>query len=249
MKCWRHSLLVMALVAECAWAASAPNELFQKAGRAYDAGQFVEAATNYLALVAQGNRTPEVYFNLGNAEFRAGQDGAAVLAYRRAWQLAPRDADIAANLQFALEQTGAVLPTTTPWEHIFQSLSTREWRLIAFISFWFMAGMACLALLLPKRRALFRAIVLLLFAALLAAVGGVGYWFDLQIRQPEAVVIQPANVLSAPLPNTIKLFALPAGSIVRIESHDGAWWHVRQGARAGWLPQTNCLAVCSAQEN
>ncbi|TAN35626.1 MAG: tetratricopeptide repeat protein [Verrucomicrobia bacterium] len=246
MKNWRHLLLSVTLATGSAWGTLTPSELFQKAGRAYDAGQFAEAATNYLALVAQGQRTPEVYFNLGNAEFRAGRGGAAVLAYRRAWHLAPRDADIIANLQFAQEQTGATPPTPASWEHFFQSLNAAEWRLAALVDFWILAGAACLALLWSARRALFRVVVIFLLVVLLLALGGVGYWFDLQIRQPEAVVIQPASALSAPLVNTIKLFALPAGSIVHIESRDGAWWHIQQGARAGWLPQSNCVAVCSA---
>jgi tetratricopeptide (TPR) repeat protein len=243
MKSWPRISLLVALATQVALAGTPPNELFQKAGRAYDAGQFAEAATHYRALLVQGQRTPEVYFNLGNAEFRLGHGGAAALAYRRAWHRAPRDADIAANLQFALEQTGATLPTPAPWEQLFQSLSAHEWRWAALITFWLMAGAACLALLWPKRRGLFRNMVFFTFSALLLALAGVGYWFDLQLRQPEAVVIQPTGALSAPLPNTIKLFALPAGAIVRIESRDGAWWHIRQGARAGWLPQTNCIPV------
>lgn len=247
MKRWSHILFLVALATQITLADSQPNELFQKAGRAYDAGQFAEAATNYLALVAQGQRTPEVYFNLGNAEFRAGHGGAAALAYRRAWHLAPRDADIAANLQFAQEQTGATPPTPASWEHLFQSLNAYEWRVTALIIFWFMAGAACLALLWPTRRALFRNVVILQFLVMMVALGGVGYWFDLQVRQPEAVVIQSASALSAPLSNTIKLFALPAGSIVRIESRDGAWWHIRSATRTGWLPQANCITVATTQ--
>lgn len=245
MRHWLCDLFIAMLIAQIALANSQPNELFQKAGRAYDAGHFAEAATNYLALVAQGYRAPEVYYNLGNAEFRAGHGGAAALAYRRAWHLAPRDADIAANLQFALEQTGASLPGAAPWEHIFQSLNTHEWRVAALAVFWLLAATACLALLWPPHRAWFRSAVIFLFVALLVSLGGVGYWFDLQVRRPEAVVIQPVSALSAPLPNTIKLFALPAGSIVRIESRDGAWWHVRSGPHTGWLPQTNCTAICA----
>ena len=220
-----------------------PNELFQKAARAYDASHFAEAAAGYDALLQQGQREPQVYFNLGNAEFRAGHSSAAVLAYRRAWHLAPLDADIIANLQFALEQTGALPPATAAWERFLYSLSAQEWRVAALVIFWLVCGAAVLGLLLPARRKIFRNIALFLFAAFVVTLAGVGYWFDLEVRQPEAVVMQPSKTLFAPLPNATEYFALPAGSIVRLEARDGTWWRIRLGTRSGWLPQSNCIAV------
>lgn len=245
----RHLIPLPALAGMVLWGTAAmaqPNELFQKAGRAYDAGHFAEASRGYTALIEQGQHRPEVYFNLGNAEFRAGHDGAAVLAYRQAWRLTPRDADIAANLQFALEHTGAALPAPPPWERLLQSLSAAEWRLAALASFWCLAGAACCALWLPAGRKATRPLVVLLFVAVLLTLSGVWYWFDLEIRRPEAVVIQPAKVLFAPLPNATEYFALPAGSLLRLEARDGDWWRIRQGARSGWLPLTNCAPVYAA---
>ncbi len=225
-------------------AGAQPNELFQKAGRAYDAGQFAGAAGHYQTLLQQGFREPQVYFNLGNAEFRQGHNGAAVLAYRRAWQLAPRDADIAANLQFALEQTGAASPTPALPARVLQALSAREWRLVALLLFWLLAATACAGLLLPARRKQVLSGTLGVFILLVASLVGVAYWFDLQWREPEAVVMQPAKILFAPLPNATEYYTLPAGSLVRLEAREGAWCRIRSAGRPGWLPQSNCVAVC-----
>jgi tetratricopeptide (TPR) repeat protein len=238
--------LFTALLAATLLANAQPNELFQKAGRAYDTGDFAGAGNAYAELLKQGYASPQVYFNLGNAEFRLGHGGAAALAYRRAWHLAPRDADIAANLQFALEQSGAVLPAAPLWARWLQSLSAGEWRTVALVLFWLLAVLACVALLLPARRKVFRPLVFAAFAAFLIALGGVGYWLDLQVRQPEAVVMQNSKVLFAPLPNATEYYALPAGAIVRIEAQDGAWLRINSADRPGWLPQTNCIAICPA---
>ena len=238
--------LLAALFATTLLAGAQPNQLFQQAGRAYDNGDFAGAAAAYSALVEQGYATPQVCFNLGNAEFRQGHGGAAVLDYRRAWYLAPRDADIAANLQFALEQTGAALPVAALWARWLQSLSSGEWRTAALILFWLLAGLTCLGLLLPVRWKMFRTLALATLTALIIALAGVGYWLDLQVRQPEAVVMFPAKVLFAPLPNATEYYALPAGSIVRIEAQDGAWLRVNSANRPGWLPQSNCVAVCQS---
>ncbi|MCX7010345.1 MAG: tetratricopeptide repeat protein [Kiritimatiellaeota bacterium] len=242
----RFPVFLVALLAATLLANAQPNELFQKAARAYDAGQFAVAAANYTALLQQGHRDPQVYFNLGNAEFRQGRGGAAVLAYRRAWHLAPRDADIAANLQFALEQSGTTMPTPPLAARLLQALSASEWRLAAVVLFWVMATMACLGLLLPARRKIFLTITVGLFVVFVAALGGVAYWLDLQVRQPEAVIMQPAKILFAPLPNATEYYSLPAGSLVRIEALDGAWVRVRSTGRPGWLPSSNCVAVCQS---
>lgn len=241
--------VVSALVFLAIGAGAQPNELFQKAARAYDAGQFADAASNYRALLQQGHRDPQVYFNLGNAEFRLGHGGAAALAYRRAWHLAPRDADVAANLQFALEQAGATLPASPLAARTLQSLSADEWRQAALLLFWLMAGMTCLGLLLPARRRIFLTLTIGLFVLFGATLLGVGYWLDLQVRQPEAVIMQPAKILFAPLPNATEYYALPAGSLVRIEAQDGAWVRVRSAGRPGWLPSSNCVAVCQSPGN
>ena len=230
-------------------ASAQPNELFQKAGRAYDSGDFAGAATAYTTLIQQGYATPQAWFNLGNAEFRLGHGGAAVLDYRRAWHLAPRDADVAANLQFALEQTGATLPALPLWAHWLQSLSASEWRISALVLFWSLAALTCVGFLLPARWKLFRTLALATFAALLITFCGVSFWFDLQGRQPEAVVMQNSKVLFAPLPNATEYYALPAGSIVRIEAQDGAWLRINSANRSGWLPQTNCTIVCRTDSN
>lgn len=240
-----HSLLITAASATF-MAGAQPNELFQKAGRAYDAGQFAAAAAHYSTLLQQGHREPQVYFNLGNAEFRQGHGGAAVLAYRRAWHLAPRDADITANLQFALEQASAAIPTPVFAARMLQSLSAAEWRQTALLLFWLMSGAACLGLVWPARRKVFLVITSGLIVVFGVAMGGFIYWLDLQIRQPEAVIMQPAKVLFAPLPNATEYYALPAGSLVRIEVRDGAWYRIRSANRPGWIPQTNCVEVCQS---
>jgi len=245
----RFHAALTALLAATLLAGAQPNELFQKAGRAYDTGDFTGAATAYTQLIQQGYAAPQAWFNLGNAEFRLGHTGAAVLDYRRAWHLAPRDADIAANLRFALEQTGAALPDPPLWARWLQSVSAGEWRTAALGLFWLLAVLACLDLLWPARRKLFRPLAFATFAALVIALGGVAYWLDLQVRQPEAVLMQNSKILFAPLPNATEYYALPAGSLVRIEAQDGAWLRINAANRPGWLPQSNCVAVCQSPGN
>ncbi len=75
-------------------------------------GRTAEAIRAYETLVSQGMDDPALYFNLGNAYYQNGELGQAILNYRRATQLAPRDADIQHNLALARAQATEQLPQT-----------------------------------------------------------------------------------------------------------------------------------------
>lgn len=63
--------------------------------------RFEEAARLYEQILASGCVCWPVLYNLGNVQYRQGRLGKAVLSYRRAERLAPRNADILANLRQA----------------------------------------------------------------------------------------------------------------------------------------------------
>ena len=89
------------------FAADTPSaeELYFEANRAYKEDRYPEAIDGYLELIGQGYVNGHLYYNLGNAYFRAGQIGRAILNYKRAELLIPRDADLNFNLRYALDQT------------------------------------------------------------------------------------------------------------------------------------------------
>jgi HAMP domain-containing protein len=73
------------------------------ARKAYAEQKYDVAIAKYEALVAAGVRHEELYYNLGNAYFRAGRLGRAVLNYERALLLEPRFEDAQYNLDVARE--------------------------------------------------------------------------------------------------------------------------------------------------
>ncbi|MCK9554760.1 tetratricopeptide repeat protein [bacterium] len=67
----------------------------------YDKGDYEEAIIKYEEAVKDkcpGN--PDIYFNLGNAYFRADNLGRAILNYKRALNINPRDPEAKANLEY-----------------------------------------------------------------------------------------------------------------------------------------------------
>src|ERR1700722_4648585 len=81
---------------------------FDVANKLYAEGKFADAAATYEKILQSGAVSPALYFNYGNAEFKAGNLGRAIASYRQAKQLSPRDADVRANLEFARSQVQGV---------------------------------------------------------------------------------------------------------------------------------------------
>ena len=89
------------LGATTAGVAQTPEDIFKRGNAAYEQGRYGEAAEAYRSLLRYDVRDAIVEFNLGNAEFRVGNLGMAILHYERARRLDPVDRDIRANLEFA----------------------------------------------------------------------------------------------------------------------------------------------------
>ncbi len=63
------------------------------------------AALQYEAIVGGGFKNGQIYYNLGNAYYRLGEFGKAILNYRKAERLIPRNADLHANLKLVKDLT------------------------------------------------------------------------------------------------------------------------------------------------
>jgi tetratricopeptide (TPR) repeat protein len=72
------------------------------------------------SLLADGFRSGAVYYNLGNAYYRAGEFGRAIAAYRKAKPYRPRDPYLDANLRQALSLAPGRLsePPSPWWQHV-----------------------------------------------------------------------------------------------------------------------------------
>lgn len=103
------ALLILCAVLYWPNAAGAqPEDASAQAAAAYEAGRFGEAIQIYESIVAQGISSVALYYNLGNAYSQVGELGRALLNYRRAQRLAPRDSDVDAAVARTLSQAGLV---------------------------------------------------------------------------------------------------------------------------------------------
>ncbi|UCE23152.1 MAG: tetratricopeptide repeat protein [Candidatus Zixiibacteriota bacterium] len=74
---------------------------FRMANEFYEEKDYESAIRLYESILSQGRESAAIYFNLGNAYFKTGDLGHAVLYYSKAKRLKPDDEDIRHNLSFA----------------------------------------------------------------------------------------------------------------------------------------------------
>jgi hypothetical protein len=236
-------LALVCAVTMPAGAAATADALFAQAAKAYDAGQFDQAVTAYREILDAGFTSPALFHNLANAHFRGGRVGPAVLNYRRALYLAPRDPDVVANLRFALEAAGVEEPPAALAARLLRKLGLEAWIRLAIASFWLAAAAGCWVMLAPRRRAAGLRILAVLGAMLAVSLGGIFEWLSLH-RRPEVVVTQPAQqALFAPLEGSTAHFAVPEGSILRMEGSADGWIKVTRGKDEGWVRAETCERV------
>jgi tetratricopeptide (TPR) repeat protein len=65
------------------------EDFFKKANKLYDAGKYAEAVPIYRAAIKHGQLEPYAWFNLGNTLVHLEQNNVAIVAYKRAAELAP----------------------------------------------------------------------------------------------------------------------------------------------------------------
>jgi hypothetical protein len=214
---------------------------FTQANKSYEEGHYAQAAAAYQKLIDSDRISPEIYFNAGNAWFKANQLGRAIYCYRRAEELAPRDPDIRANLQIARTQAGtntASLPGNR-WTRWVGRLTLNEWTLAASVS----VALFFFILLARQTSANFNrsagSITVALAVLSVWLLGCLGMSVDQQLMEKSSIVIVPeAVVRRGPMVESQSAFTAHDGAELSVLGRDGDWLQVNSAShQIGWLPQ------------
>ena len=220
-------------------AASSPDARFKKASEAYAAGEFADAVYELREVVNDGHYSPGALHNLGDAEWKVGRHGHAVLAWERALSLDPFSKNTAANLRFARHNARVDAPQLTWHERYSTALPGGWWIAIASAGLWGGVVLLTLPRLLGWRRADWhQGVAAALFAIFLLCGPAIfGTWR----RSQFGVVLEDDVPLRlTPTREAETLVKLSAGEMARVERERGEYFYVRaDGDRAGWVRKTD----------
>ncbi|MDP2359852.1 MAG: tetratricopeptide repeat protein [bacterium] len=231
-----------------------PLRRFAAAQEAYQREDFPQAVQLWQSLLDEGYGGGELVYNLGNAHFRQGDLGRAVLNWERALLLDPRDRDARANLDLVRARLAdqfdphVRLPL---WDALDGLLARLPSALLAWATLIFAlgaAGVGACRYVVPERR-LPAAGRLLLAMLMLPALAGLTLLL-LQDRRlshrPRAVLLAPkVEVRAAPSPGATAQFDLHVGTtVVLLREGEQGWCEIElPDGRSGWVPPASVELV------
>src|SRR5438309_11040223 len=104
---------------------------FAKANQEYADRNFKEAIDGYDQLVRSGQWSANLFYDLGNAYFRAGDFGHAILNYERALALDRHHPEATANLQIARDEARALEMQQSAPERYLRFASVNQYSIAA----------------------------------------------------------------------------------------------------------------------
>jgi len=244
---------ILALVGCCASivvladgaSAEAPAVSFERGNLLYEKGQYPDAVAAYSRFLESGRTSAALWFNLGNASYKAGHLGQALVSYRRAERLAPRDPDIQANLRFTRTQVQGGPPAPDPlWRRLTPRLTLTQWTVVTMSLLWGWLGLWTALHLKPAWWARLKLPLVGVGLGLGLSALALGLNWNDQCLTRHAVVIQRDTLLRhGPLDESPSLQTLVDGQEVVVLDRKNDWFQVAGATRGiGWL-KTNQVAL------
>lgn len=207
-------------------------------------GKFAEALQAYELLVAQGEVSAALYYNLGYCYFKQGMLGKSILNFERALRLNPADVDTQENLKMAYSLTDkmdVVEPIAIErwWDSFKNSLSSDGWAWLFVLLFALtITGVALFFFhtSVSMRKTGFFSAIFLFVLALFALS------FSMQKRSEvldseEGIIMASSVTLStSPDKNGSQMAVLHEGTHVTVIDQLGDWIEVKLvDGNVGWL--------------
>ncbi len=224
---------------------SKANDLLKKAEQAYDSKNYKEAINCYQKLISEGNKSYELYFNLGNAYYRDKELGQAIYYYECARKLNPNDKDSQINLGIASAKTIDKIDAKENFfinavkSNVVNVLTTDSWAwlsiilafLTALLFFFFIHSNVVLI-----KRLCFVFSIVSVISLLVVYVFGNSALNSKKENKFAIILRKEVKVENEPNANGVMKFALHEGTKVRIVEANSDWALIKiDNGNEGWV--------------
>ncbi len=225
------------------------ESLFEQGKELYKNGKYQQAITAWRQILDKGEHSAELYFNLGNAQYKLNHIGPSVYYYEKALQLSPNDTDIKNNLAFAENariDSIEPLPKTvfSKWYHSISEIFTFDgWAILAVaFSIFFVVLFLFYYFAFSERRKRLLFVSSMFFGILLIASLTMAFFTygDYSKNQPAIIFASEIEVKTEPSMGSNVAFTLHEGTKVQILAQDGNWYRITLAdGKDGWIPSTD----------
>ena len=224
----------------------AQESTLKEAEEAYAKEDYTQAIELYESVLKSYGESAMVYYNLGNAYYKAGKVAPAILNYERVLLLNPGDSDTRFNLQVARQKTVDKIEPIgefflTRWigtvEDVYSADGWAKWGVASFVLF-----IGCLVLFffskwIRLKKIGFFAGICFLLISLVANLFADSQQDKLLHRADAIVFASTVTVKSSPDASGTDLFILHEGTKVTIKSTLGEWSEIQlEDGNVGWMP-------------
>lgn len=245
MKKYLLQIIILAVYTSAVFASTEVNSLMQSANELYKNNQYQAAIDEYNKLIKQDYEGASLYYNLGNAHYRLGKVGFAILYYEKALRLSPGDEDAKHNLAIARLNIKDKVDELPPffifniWEGLLASVSVSGWTIIIYtvfilllltvIAYFFSRSV------MQQRISFFVGVgflALLFFSISLLAVK-----MNKEFNIKDGIIVENmVAVKSSPDNSSKDEFVVHEGLKVRLEDKVDDWYKIRLAdGKIGWI--------------
>jgi tetratricopeptide (TPR) repeat protein len=221
----------------------------KEANASYAQKNYATAIQQYEAVLQSQGSSAELYYNLGNAYYRAGDVAQSILNYNRALLLKPNYDDAKFNLQIAQKKVVDNVDVTSvfflkEWVNDFGDLmSSNGWAIFSVVLF-ILSLTAFLFFIFGRYRMLRKTTFNIALASLVIAFISLSY----SIKQSNKIVNSSDGIIlvgsvtakDSPSLSGKDMFVMHAGTKVTIRNNVSGWTEVElPDGNAGFIPATN----------
>lgn len=229
--------------------AQSPEKLMNDANKYYQQQNYPQAIATYNKILSQGYESSILFYNLGNAYFKVGKLGYAILYYEKGLKLNPDDEDLIYNLKIANARTVDKI-TEVPklffvkwWESFLTIFSVAGWSIIFIIVFWIFLASIAVYFFSPK--ILFQRISFLTGSISLSLVILFGLVLFARVNRETNInhgilTEQSYNVKVSPDEKSNDAFIIHEGIKFSLEDEVGDWVKIRLiDGKIGWIEKNS----------
>jgi tetratricopeptide (TPR) repeat protein len=226
--------------------AIAPVDSYNLGNKYYQEGDYPAAIDAYNSTISEV-KASAVFYNLGNSFFKNGQIGKAILNYRRARFLYPRDTDTRYNLEFTRSyRADKFIFNQGPFERFLDI--TLHW--LSFVeSFWLSIFSLILltvsiSLFIIHRRRSILYFSMITGSAFLFFIISFSVWQNEKSSKPVVVIVPEVSAYSGPGEEYKQIMLIHDGTEVLMKERRQKFALVQlPGGSGGWLPEEALEAV------
>jgi len=220
------------------------EESFREGAAAYRAGDYARATAAFRQSTTQ-QPASGTFQNLGNAEWKLGSAGAAILAWEQALWLDPFNEAARMDLHFARKTAQLEAPELAWYEVISTWLPANWWAWIAGASLWLAVGMVMLPGILRLRKAAWHQAVAAL--GLMVFLLSVPAFIGVQTRSRIGFVLPKDTPLRlTPTLEAQAVTRLASGEPARFVRVRGNYVLLQTNRALGWVEREQFGLTCAA---